>query len=89
MTNVVEPRAAVSSAAEDLFVELFAEAFGVEKVQLLSPEHPVQDIYGTTRFVDFASVPEHRGDDRRTPANGSSVPGFETRKPKRRQYDHG
>jgi hypothetical protein len=29
MTEVVEPRAATSSAAEDLFVELFAEAFGV------------------------------------------------------------
>ena len=56
MTELADPRAATSSAAEDLFVELFAEAFGVEKVQLLSPEHPVQDIYGATRFVDFAKV---------------------------------
>ena len=55
MTGVVEPRAALSTVAEDRFVELFAEAFGVEKVQLLSPEHPVQDIYGATRFVDFAN----------------------------------
>jgi superfamily II DNA or RNA helicase len=54
MTDLQEPRGAVSSAAEDRFIELFAEAFGVEKVQLLSPEHPVQDIYGTARFVDFA-----------------------------------
>ena len=54
MTEIAEPRAATTSAAEDRFVELFAEAFGVEKVQLLSPEHPVQDIYGAPRFVDFA-----------------------------------
>lgn len=54
MTELAEPRAAISTAAEDRFVELFAEAFGVEKVLLLSPEHPVQDIYGATRFVDFA-----------------------------------
>lgn len=54
MTELADPRAAISTAAEDRFVELFAEAFGVEKVQLLSPEHPVQDIYGATRFVDFA-----------------------------------
>jgi hypothetical protein len=52
-----EPRAARSSASQDRFVELFAEAFGVEKVQLLSPEHPVRDIDGTTRFVDFAISP--------------------------------
>ena len=54
MRTPAEPRAGSSSASEDRFVELFAEAFGVEKVQLLSPEHPVRDIVGTTRCVDFA-----------------------------------
>jgi hypothetical protein len=33
MTELADPRAAISMAAEDRFVELFAEAFGVEKVQ--------------------------------------------------------
>ena len=48
------PREATSTQPEDLFVDLFAQAFGVEKVRLLSPQHPVRDIDGTTRCVDFA-----------------------------------
>lgn len=39
----VLPRAATSSQPQDLFVELFAQAFGVDKVQLLSPELPALD----------------------------------------------
>ena len=54
MTILADSSGASSSAAEDRFVELFAEAFGIEKVQLLSPEHPVRDIYGGARYVDFA-----------------------------------
>ena len=50
----VLPREATSTQPQDLFVELFAQEFGVDKVQLLSPEHPVQDIDGTMRYVDFA-----------------------------------
>jgi hypothetical protein len=50
----VLPREATSTQPQDLFVELFAQAFGVDKVRLLSPEHPVQDIDGTMRYVDFA-----------------------------------
>ena len=48
------------------------QALNVEKVQLSSPEHPVQDIFSTTRFVDFASG---AGDN----ARPSSVPGGQQR----------
>jgi hypothetical protein len=47
-------RAAQSSQAEDAFVALFAEVFGLEKTQLLAPEFPFLDIDGTPRFIDFA-----------------------------------
>ena len=35
-----------ASFAEDLFVELFEETFGLEKVQYLINEYPCQNIYG-------------------------------------------
>lgn len=47
-------RQAVSSSAEDRFVELFAQVFGMEKVQLLAYDQPVEDIYGASRFIDYA-----------------------------------
>jgi superfamily II DNA or RNA helicase len=47
-------RAARASQPEDDFVALFAQVFGFEKTQLLAPEYPVADIYGTTRYIDFA-----------------------------------
>src|SRR5690242_16421268 len=47
-------RGAVSSAPEDLFAEIFTEVFGLEKAQLLVPEYPVTDIYGSSRYVDLA-----------------------------------
>jgi hypothetical protein len=43
-----------SSLPEDRFVELFAQVFGPEKVQLLAHEFPVEDIYGGSRYVDYA-----------------------------------
>ncbi|HEY7308065.1 MAG TPA: DEAD/DEAH box helicase family protein [Gemmataceae bacterium] len=43
-----------SSLPEDQFVELFAQVFGPEKVQLLAHEYPVEDIYGGSRYVDYA-----------------------------------
>ena len=49
-----DTRGASSTAPEDLFVDLFAQAFGPEKALFLSPQHPVTDIYGTSRFVDLA-----------------------------------
>ncbi|HEV3343959.1 MAG TPA: DEAD/DEAH box helicase family protein [Pirellulales bacterium] len=47
-------RQAVSTLGEDVFVELFAQVFGIEKVQMLVHEYPVEDIYGGGRFIDYA-----------------------------------
>lgn len=47
-------QAETSTQPEDLFAGLFAEVFGLEKAQLLVPQHPVADIEGTTRYIDFA-----------------------------------
>ncbi len=47
-------RQALASAPEDAFVELFAQVFGLEKVQLLAHEYPVEDIYGAGRSIDYA-----------------------------------
>ena len=42
------------TGAEDLFVEIFQEAVGVEAVASLAQQYPTQDIYSATRFIDFA-----------------------------------
>jgi superfamily II DNA or RNA helicase len=47
-------RGATSTAPEDLFTELFTQVFGPEKALFLVPQHPVNDIYGSSRFVDLA-----------------------------------
>lgn len=44
----------VNSAAEDLFVQLFCEAFGPDKAGELFIQHPFVDIYGRHRWIDFA-----------------------------------
>jgi superfamily II DNA or RNA helicase len=54
MSDAVNERAAVSSAPEDQFAELFTQLFGLEKAQHLVPQYPVKDIYETSRYVDFA-----------------------------------
>jgi superfamily II DNA or RNA helicase len=54
MTTSISPRSATSSAPEDLFAELFAQVFGIEKTGRLTPQYPVADIYGGSRYVDFA-----------------------------------
>jgi superfamily II DNA or RNA helicase len=54
MPDTQTERQATSSAPEDLFATLFSEVFGLEKAQLLHPQFPVDDIYGGSRFVDFA-----------------------------------
>ncbi len=53
---VQEPndRAATSSVPEDLFVELFTQTFGLEKVRFLEPQYPVKDIDEGSRYVDYA-----------------------------------
>lgn len=45
---------ATSSAPENAFMTLFAQVFGVEKALLVSPQHPVMDIYGGGRNIDYA-----------------------------------
>ncbi|MEI8020024.1 MAG: DEAD/DEAH box helicase family protein [Schlesneria sp.] len=47
-------REAFASSPEDVFVELFAQVFGVANVQLLVHEYPVEDIYGGGRSIDYA-----------------------------------
>lgn len=46
-------RSASGSAAEDLFIELFSDTFGVEKAGYLYSQYPFYDIYQNTRFADF------------------------------------
>jgi superfamily II DNA or RNA helicase len=43
-----------STQPEDEFTILFSQVFGVEKTPLLTPQFPVEDIDGGSRFVDFA-----------------------------------
>ena len=47
-------RQALASGPEDAFVELFAQVFGLEKVQLLVHEYAIEDIYGAGRSIDYA-----------------------------------
>lgn len=54
MAESVNERISTSSLPEDTFVELFSQVFGLDKVQLLSHEHPVEDIYGERRYIDYA-----------------------------------
>ncbi|MFI3327016.1 MAG: ATP-dependent helicase, partial [Clostridia bacterium] len=41
------------SPAEDLFVELFADAFGAERAKYLYHQYSFYDIYQNNRFADF------------------------------------
>lgn len=54
MSEAPRDRSGTSSLPEDVFIELFAQVFGLDKVQLLSHDHPVEDIYGTGRYIDYA-----------------------------------
>lgn len=45
--------AASGSAAEDLFIDLFADTFGAEKAGYLYSQYPFFDIYQNSRFADF------------------------------------
>ena len=42
-----------TTPAEDLFVDIFTEAFGLEKTQYLMNEYPCKDIYGNNRYIDY------------------------------------
>src|SRR5262249_54317496 len=54
MPPTQEDRQATSTAPEDDFTTLFAQVFGLEKALLLAPQFPVEDVYGGSRFVDYA-----------------------------------
>ncbi|HUY34520.1 MAG TPA: DEAD/DEAH box helicase family protein [Pirellulales bacterium] len=54
MSSDANDRQAIASEPEDIFVELFAQVFGFEKVQMLVHDFAVEDIYGTGRFIDYA-----------------------------------
>ena len=54
MNTPSSARSATSSTPEDLFAELFTQVFGIENSRLLAPQFPVEDIYGGSRYVDFA-----------------------------------
>ena len=41
------------SQAENLFIDLFAETFGIEKAGYLYSQYPFYDIYQNARFADF------------------------------------
>lgn len=45
--------AASGSVAEDLFIELFSEAFGAEKAGYLYSQYHFYDIYQNSRYADF------------------------------------
>ncbi len=44
----------LASGAEDKFIELFIEVFGIENTQYIAVQYPFVDIYGNNRFIDFA-----------------------------------
>ena len=46
-------RSVSESAAEDLFIDLFADTFGAEKAGYLYSQYPFYDIYQNARFADF------------------------------------
>ena len=44
----------LASGAEDKFIELFTDVFGIENTQYIAVQYPFVDIYGNNRFIDFA-----------------------------------
>lgn len=44
----------LASKAEDKFIELFSEVFGPDKTNKLIIQYPFKDIYGKSRYIDFA-----------------------------------
>lgn len=50
----VRSRNAGNSGAEEAFVQLFCDTFGIEKGQYVYLQYPFVDIYGRHRSIDFA-----------------------------------
>lgn len=55
---VKEEKIKLASGAEDKFVELFSEVFGPEKTSNLLIQYGINDIYGKSRYIDFAVLTE-------------------------------
>ncbi|QAA33553.1 DEAD/DEAH box helicase [Clostridium manihotivorum] len=49
----------LASGAEDKFIELFSEVFGPEKTNNLAIQYGIEDIYGRSRYIDFAIVTDN------------------------------
>lgn len=49
----------LDSLAEDLFIEIFTDTFGLEKTTYLFIQYPIVDIYGNNRFIDFALLHDY------------------------------
>jgi superfamily II DNA or RNA helicase len=54
MMETIVGRQVLSSEAENKFVELFTQVFGVQNAVRLAMEFPFRDIYGRNRFIDYA-----------------------------------
>lgn len=54
MTVRIKESGKLGSVAEDLFVELFCDVFGPDRSKYLFIQYPFVDIYGNSRFIDFA-----------------------------------
>lgn len=46
----------LGSVAEDLFIDIFSETFGIERTNGIAIQYPFVDIYGNNRFIDFAML---------------------------------
>ena len=64
---------ASGSVAEDLFIELFSEAFGAEKAGYLYSQYHFYDIYQNSRYADFVL---ENGAQRVTRQNRKSLRSF-------------
>ncbi|HQU43919.1 MAG TPA: DEAD/DEAH box helicase family protein, partial [Pirellulales bacterium] len=59
MSTAPNERELTASEPENIFIELFAQVFGLDKVQLLRHDLSVDDIYGGERFIDYALKTPH------------------------------
>ncbi len=48
------------SSAEDLFIDLFTDVFGIERAGFLISQYPFEDIYNNSRFADFMLISGNR-----------------------------
>lgn len=54
MTREIVETGKLGSYAEDIFLELFFDLYGAEKTKYLFIQYPSVDIYGNSKFIDFA-----------------------------------